>query len=86
MKDQQDIILPKGSKILSVAVLNDVDLVIYALVDVDTNEKETHTLIIHGTGHCADDVNNPNCRFIGTVDMCNSRLVWHVFELEKGVN
>ena len=76
MKDKQIISLPLNSKILSVKNQYE-GIVLYALVDTEREEQEKHSIIIHGTGHSADDVEEYN--FLGTVKLENGRLMFHVF-------
>ena len=75
--DSQEITLPVNSKILSVQNQNE-EIVLYALVDDKIVLTRKHKIIIHGTGHEADDIVAFN--FIGTVSMHGSRLIFHVFE------
>lgn len=72
--DYQELTLSENSKILSVANQRD-NIVLYAL----TNELTTCTyaIIMHGTGHPADDV--IGAQFIGTVSLYNGSLMFHVF-------
>lgn len=72
--DFQEVMMPKGAKILSTEFQN-AALCIWAMVDTEA-EDEPRVIEIHGTG-------NPVCptnkrEFIGTVLM--GPLVWHVFE------
>lgn len=72
----QDLQLPAGSKILSVEN-QDETIVLYALVEDSNDIMQSHQIIIHGTGHPADDV--LEATFVGTVKMHNGRLMFHVF-------
>ena len=72
--DLQALSLPKGAQILSVQVQNELPQ-LWALVD-PAAEKEKRTIAIYGTGHPVPD--NPG-DYIGTVQMLNGRLVWHIF-------
>jgi hypothetical protein len=74
--DQQELVLYADSKILSVENQNE-SIVLYALVEDCVRGIETHTVIIHGTGHDANDT--VDCDFIGTVNMHSGRLMFHVF-------
>lgn len=78
--DQQTLTLPKGSKILSVTEQRG-DIVLYALVDPTTENTEKALIIIHGTGHEANDVDD--CTFLGTVKMLGGNLMFHVFYKSK---
>jgi hypothetical protein len=72
--DHQELTLSENSKILSVQNQRD-SIVLYAL----TNELTTctYSIIMHGTGHTADDV--IGAQFIGTVSLHNGSLMFHVF-------
>jgi 3-oxoacyl-(acyl-carrier-protein) synthase len=74
--DSQILDLPVGSKLLSVANQNN-KIVLYALVNVDVTFKKSHTIITHGTGHQANDVDDAT--FLGTVLLHSGQLVFHVF-------
>ena len=76
MEDRQIISLPLNSKILSVKDQYD-GIVLYALVDTEREEQEKHSIIIHGTGHSADDLEG--YKFLGTVKLMNGQLMFHVF-------
>lgn len=90
--DEQTLLLPRGSAILSVAEQNG-RIVLYAHVDreaavngfLEQNDSgqsrslcdETYTVYIVGTGHPA---RLPEVtRFLGTVNTMGGRLMWHVF-------
>ena len=72
--DHQELTLSENSKILSVKNQRD-NIVLYALTDELTTC--TYSIIMHGTGHTADDV--IGAQFIGTVSLHNGSLVFHVF-------
>jgi hypothetical protein len=74
--DSQKLTIPASSKILSVQNQNE-EIVLYALVDDTITLTHTYQIIIHGTGHQADDVLDFN--FLGTVSMHGGRLMFHVF-------
>ena len=72
--EEQELMLPKGAQILSVANQND-SLVLYALVDAEKTEREAYTIYIRGTGHPMYHLGV----FIGTVSMFGGKLMLHVF-------
>ena len=76
IEDKQTLKLPEGSKILSVAEQNN-SIVLYALVNTDTENVERVSVIIHGTGHPANDVED--YAFLGTVKLYGGDLMFHVF-------
>lgn len=73
---KQTLKLPEGSKILSVAEQNN-SIVLYALVNTATENVEHVSILIHGTGHPADDVEDYT--FLGTVKLYGGDLMFHVF-------
>lgn len=77
--DYQELTLSENSKILSVANQRD-NIVLYALTDELTTC--TYSIIMHGTGHPADDV--IGAQFIGTVSLYNGALMFHVFARRIG--
>ncbi|MFA6711118.1 MAG: hypothetical protein WCS33_00170 [Candidatus Caldatribacteriota bacterium] len=77
MMDRNTIVLPKGSKILSVESQKD-DIVVYAIVDDSVStEVEEHVFLIRGTGHPADDVDGYD--FLNTVKLYGDTLIFHIF-------
>lgn len=78
IEDLQTVEMPEGADILSVQN-QDRDVCIWALCDPRA-PKEARTFRIFGTGHPVCD--NPG-RFIGTVQILNGALMWHVFETEN---
>jgi len=77
--DQQVLRLPSNSKVLSVAAQGD-NIVLYVRID-DTIVRMTDCLVlIHGTGHDADDTIDST--FVGTVNLYNGTLMFHVFYKE----
>lgn len=81
--DFQMIDLPKGAEILSVQTqpptYGDKSDQLFMWVKIDTtNELEPRRIRIFGTGHPMEYEHELN--FIGTVQMNNYSLVWHIFE------
>ena len=70
--------MPEGAKPLSVQVQGSL-LCLWAIVDT-TKEKTPRTFRVFGTGHPIDD---DALAFVGTVQMYDGKLVWHVFEEES---
>lgn len=83
--DFQNVNLPKGSQILSVGSqpasvgsrLAE-QLVMWVMVDPNETTQEGVMIRIFGTGHMIHSEHT--MRFLGTVQMLNYSLVWHVFE------
>jgi hypothetical protein len=77
--DEHTISMRRGAEILSVArrdgTTDAVDM--WALVG-DTTDAELRTFRIFGTGHPVPD--DANLAFVGTVQVHNGQLVFHVFE------
>ena len=77
--DEQEVVLPVGAKILSVGRAADNarnSLSIWAIVDDAEMDTKTRCVLVHGTGHPANDVGDAY-DFLGTV--IDDMLVWHVF-------
>jgi len=75
LKQQQEIEMPAGAKILSVG-LQSGTIQLWALED-DSMEHATVFIELYGTGHSIPT--GPGQKeFIGTVT--NGSLVWHIFE------
>lgn len=75
--DHQTISMPIGAEILTVQTQFG-EPCLWARVD--TNEpKETRSIAIHGTGHSIPD---STVEYIGTYQLSNGKLIFHVFESE----
>lgn len=73
--DEQTISLPTAAKILAVQIQHGRPQ-IWALFDESLGGKDNRTLFVVGTGNPL-----PPCgRYIGTFQMMNGSLIWHVFE------
>lgn len=69
--------LPKGSKFLDTREQYGY-IVVYALVDPDTNEIERYDIIVAGTGQTLpEDI--LDYAFLGTVKTRSGAEMWHVF-------
>lgn len=77
--DKQTIKLPIGAELLSVQVQNNIPC-IWALVYPDMG-KGNIQIEIYGTGHPIKD--KVERRFIGTYQLNDGELVFHVFEILK---
>ncbi len=73
--DVQKVMMPKGAMILSAQVQRDI-LCLWALGDPE-QPKEARFIEVIGTGNPTTVQDRV---FIGTADMGNGSLVWHVFE------
>lgn len=78
IEDLQTVEMPEGAEILSVQNQGG-DVCIWALCAPNA-PKEARTFHIFGTGNPVCD--NPG-RFVGTVQILDGALVWHVFETEN---
>jgi len=74
--DVQEIDMPRGAEILTVQMQNDT-LMLWAKVASHT-PHEPRMIVIIGTGN---PIGGKLGRYIGTVQMTNRQLVWHVFEV-----
>lgn len=73
-----EIELPKGSRILSFQIQRE-DPCIWVLVDPLEEALEARQFRIVGTGHpMGEDLESGV--YLGTVQMANGALVWHLFE------
>lgn len=75
-KDTNILELPKGAQILTVQTQNNIPC-IWALVNDKETEKESRFINTFGTGHPIDS--SPR-KYIGTYQLHNGALVFHVFE------
>ena len=74
---EQNLILPKGSEILTVQ--NQFEQAeLWALVDTETSEKEIRHIEIIGTGHPIDG--NIQRRYISTFQIDGGNFILHAFE------
>ncbi len=73
----QHIRMPSGANILCAQVQNET-LCLWASVDPKEKSIDIHTIRIIGTGHPAPDLDE--LHYIGTAQMNDGSLVWHVFE------
>ena len=71
-------ILHKGAEILSMQVQHGIPCV-WALVDPDEKDVDKKSITVFGTGHPIDD-NLILEKFIGTFQLNEGKLVFHVFE------
>lgn len=76
--DKQEVVMPLGSKILTVQEQNG-KLRLWAMVDTDTKVKEIRGIAIYGTGNPMDS-HMETFKYITTVQQHGGCLVWHVFE------
>ena len=74
---QKTIEMPKGAKVLSVQMQNDIPC-IWVLVDPKA-DKTKRTFEIFGTGHDIE-CDGISREFIGTFQMHSGSLVFHLFE------
>ena len=82
IKDHFNLELPKDAKILSIQIQRDMPN-LWAMVDSET-EKEKRYFRLVGTGHPLGEDYLRIINYIGTFQMGNGALVFHLFEI-KGV-
>lgn len=80
IKDEVLVSMPKDAKILTVQVQNGRPC-IWASVDPSSSDMEIRKFRIAGTGHPVEDSIIEN--YIGTVQMYEGKLVFHVFEIKE---
>lgn len=73
--DQQEIEIPEGGKILTVQKQHEMAF-IWVLVDPE-NKPEKRVFVVVGTG---SSFNRYGYDYIGTYQMADGALVWHLFE------
>lgn len=73
--DEQYVFMPTGADILSAQAQGD-QLMLWAKVDTGLSH-EARKIVIIGTGN---PIETNLVRYVGTVQMPNRQLVWHVFE------
>jgi len=78
--DAQEIELPMGAKILSVANQRE-QICVWAHVNPDVKETQTFQFKIFGTGHPCELP--ANAQFLGTVLIAGGSFIWHIFFVEK---
>lgn len=79
--DIQDVTVPKGTKILTVQTQKHTPC-IWGLVPQDSTEGEDITLRVIGTGHPIE--NADELEYIGTYQIHDGQLVFHVFKVKEG--
>lgn len=80
IQDEVVVMIPKGARVLSVQVQNGRPC-LWAAVDPNELTLEERLFRISGTGHpIQDDVVDG---FIGTIQMYDGKLVFHVFEMKR---
>lgn len=80
IQDVVMITMPKDAKVLTVQVQNGQPC-IWAAVNPAPTELETRAFRIAGTGHpIVDEIVDD---YVGTIQLHDGRLVFHVFEIKK---
>lgn len=77
LEDDFELEMPGGAIPLSVGVQRNTPM-IWAAVDSATREKERHKFHLRGTGQPLPNLNVS--RFIGTFQLWDGRLVYHLFD------
>jgi hypothetical protein len=80
-KDEIQIEMPKGAFILDVQVQKGQPC-IWAKVDSEAG-KEIRTFRIHGTGHPILEARSKGYEYLGTYQLMNGDLVFHLVEVVK---
>lgn len=75
---KQKKLMPNGFRILHIAEQDGV-ICLWAMVD-NSIPMETVSFEIHGTGH--EIIPDANKRYVGTIIMQSTGLVWHVFVMQ----
>lgn len=74
--DVQQLVVPTGSKLLSVKEQFG-EIALYALIDDAQGGLDSFEIFIKKTGPLSDNIDN--CEFLGTVKLDDGRLMFHVF-------
>jgi len=82
IQDHFTLELPKDAKILTVQTQRGTPQ-LWAMVDSET-EKEKRYFRLTGTGHPLGDDYLRIINYIGTFQMVNGTLVFHLFEIKEG--
>ena len=82
IEDHFTLELPEGSKILTVQTQRDMPQ-LWAMVDSET-EKETRYFRLGKTGYSLGDDYLRIVNYIGTFQIENETLAFHLFEIKKG--
>lgn len=77
--DEQEIALPYGFELLSVQTQRETPC-LWALVDPENTEEELLLVCMYGTGHT---ITRTTGAFLGTFQIANGSLVFHVFTERK---
>jgi len=80
IQDEVVVMMPKGARVLSVQVQNGRPC-LWAAVDPNKMTLEERWFRIAGTGYPVEDSIIEN--YIGTVQMYEGKLVFHVFEIKE---
>jgi len=78
-EDIQEIEMPVGSQILCVQTQREKPC-IWILTDTETKDAETRKFFTIGTGHDFYQEQD-NCKYIGSFQLHDGLLVFHLFEL-----
>lgn len=78
VKGRQDVEMPKGAEILCADKQGEV-LCLWAIVDTEA-EMEERLIAVVATGQ---EMGIDYLKYIGTAQIANGALVWHVFEVIK---
>lgn len=77
--DHQEVEFPKNSELLSAQAQGE-DIFIWAMFDLEDEDRmEKRKIRVIGTGHAIPE--NERLRHIGTTQMYDGKLIWHVFEV-----
>ena len=82
IQDHFTLELPKDAKILTVQTQRGTPQ-LWAMVDSET-EKEKRYFRLTGTGHPLGDDYLRIINYVGTFQMANGTLVFHLFEIKEG--
>ena len=82
IEDHFTLELPKNARILTIQTQRGIPQ-LWAMVDSET-EKETRSFRLSGTGHPLGEDYLRIINYIGTFQIENGALVFHLFEIKEG--
>ncbi len=76
--DEQAILVPAGTKFLSLLEQNNIPT-LYFLVNDGEEDMEIISVSIRGTGHPVEREMSKVSQYIGSVSTCGGQLIWHIW-------
>lgn len=80
VKETETFLMPRGAEILTIQVQNETPC-IWALVDPNETYQDERKFEIHGTGNPILLNDSTKRKYIGSFQLMEGQLVFHLFEL-----